>query len=174
MSQIPVKIVSFTNYALHQLRQSTNSVHDEIRRRAYDLYLHRGCQEGHDLEDWLRAEREVLCFPPTELAETKDEYRIKVGVPGFDDYTLQVDVLPHLIAVEAIAEKMEVPKDELIHFSEFGEKRLLRQFELPTCIDPNRITATVDEGILRIVAKKAAVASASVKEEVKVARPVAA
>jgi HSP20 family molecular chaperone IbpA len=173
MSQIPVKIVSSTNYALHQLRQSTNSVHDEIRRRAYYLYLHSGCQEGHELEDWLRAEREVLCFPPTELAETEDEYRIKVGVPGFDDYTLQVDVLPYLIAVQATAEKMEVPNDELIHFSEFGEKRLLRQFDLPTCIDPDGVTATVDKGILRIVAKKA-VATAPVKEEVKVARPVAA
>ena len=49
---------------------------------------------------------------------------------------------------------MEVRNDELIHFSEFGEKRLLRQFDLPTCIDPDRITATVDEGILRIVAKR--------------------
>ena len=160
MSPIPVKIVSSTNYALHQLRQSTNSVHDEIRRRAYYLYLHSGCQEGHELEDWLRAEREVLCFPPTELAETKDEYRIKVGVPGFDDYTLQVDVLPHLIAVEATAETMEVPNDELIHFSEFGVKRLLRRFDLPACIDPDETTATVDNGMLEIVSKKAVVATA--------------
>ena len=94
-------------------------------------------------------------------------------MPGFDDYTLQVDVLPHSITVEATAEKMEVPNDELIHFSEFGDKKLLRQFDLPTCIDPDGVTATVDEGILRIVAKKA-VATAPVKEEVKVARPVAA
>ena len=42
------------------------------------------------------AERELLHFPPSELAETKDEFRIKVGVPGFDDYTLQVDLLPQL------------------------------------------------------------------------------
>ena len=171
MSQIPVKI---TTYALHQLRHSTNAVHDKIRQRAYYLYLKKGRVEGQELEDWLRAEREVLCFPPSELEETKDEYRIKVGVPGFDDYTLQLDVLPHSITVEGTAEKMEVPNDELIHFSEFGEKRLLRQFDLPTCIDPDRITATVDEGILRIVAKKATVATAPVTEEVKVARPVAA
>jgi len=83
-------------------------------------------------------------------------------------------VLPHSITVEGTAEKIEVPNDEEIHFSEFGEKRLLRQFDLPTCIDPGGITATVDEGILRIVAKKAAVATATVKEEVKAAGPVAA
>jgi len=34
------------------------SEHD-IARRAYDLYLARGCTPGHQLEDWLQAEREL-------------------------------------------------------------------------------------------------------------------
>jgi hypothetical protein len=31
-----------------------------IRRRAYELYEKRGCEDGHAEEDWLRAEAEVL------------------------------------------------------------------------------------------------------------------
>lgn len=31
----------------------------EIAQRAYDLYLTRGAGEGHDLDDWLQAEREI-------------------------------------------------------------------------------------------------------------------
>lgn len=31
----------------------------DIARRAYDLYLMRGCEPGHDVEDWLQAEREL-------------------------------------------------------------------------------------------------------------------
>jgi Protein of unknown function (DUF2934) len=31
----------------------------EIRRRAYEVYLERGEEPGHDLEDWLEAEREL-------------------------------------------------------------------------------------------------------------------
>ena len=31
----------------------------DIARRAYELYLARGCDAGHDVEDWLRAEREL-------------------------------------------------------------------------------------------------------------------
>lgn len=31
----------------------------EIARRAYDLYVARGCEDGHDVEDWLQAEREL-------------------------------------------------------------------------------------------------------------------
>jgi hypothetical protein len=32
----------------------------EIRLRAYDLYVRRGRRNGHALDDWLEAEREVL------------------------------------------------------------------------------------------------------------------
>ena len=32
---------------------------EEIRRRAYDIYLERGEQPGRDLDDWLQAEREL-------------------------------------------------------------------------------------------------------------------
>ena len=33
--------------------------HDEIRRRAYEIYVERGALPGQDLEDWLQAEREI-------------------------------------------------------------------------------------------------------------------
>ena len=32
---------------------------EEIRNRAYEIYLQRGGQPGSELEDWLQAEREV-------------------------------------------------------------------------------------------------------------------
>ena len=31
----------------------------QIRLRAYQLYQARGREDGHDLEDWLRAEEEI-------------------------------------------------------------------------------------------------------------------
>ena len=35
-----------------------------IAKRAYEMYLRRGNEEGHALEDWLEAEREVLSQMP--------------------------------------------------------------------------------------------------------------
>lgn len=32
---------------------------EQIARRAYELFLDRGCQDGADLDDWLQAEREL-------------------------------------------------------------------------------------------------------------------
>lgn len=31
----------------------------DVARRAYDLYLARGGEPGHDVEDWLQAERDL-------------------------------------------------------------------------------------------------------------------
>lgn len=33
--------------------------HDDIERRAYELYEARGREDGHDWDDWLQAEREL-------------------------------------------------------------------------------------------------------------------
>lgn len=39
---------------------NTNELQDEIRRRAYELYQERGCEPGHEVEDWFEAERQVM------------------------------------------------------------------------------------------------------------------
>jgi hypothetical protein len=38
---------------------TANVTEHDIARRAYDLYLARDHQHGHDLDDWLQAEREL-------------------------------------------------------------------------------------------------------------------
>jgi len=37
----------------------SHPTHDEIAHLAYSLYESRGRQEGHQMEDWLRAEQEL-------------------------------------------------------------------------------------------------------------------
>jgi hypothetical protein len=34
--------------------------HDEIARRAFEIFCARGYQDGRDVEDWLTAEQELL------------------------------------------------------------------------------------------------------------------
>jgi hypothetical protein len=36
---------------------------DGIARRAYEIYVQRGGQNGKDVEDWLRAEKEISGKP---------------------------------------------------------------------------------------------------------------
>ena len=36
------------------------NIEEQIRDRAYQLYIERGAREGHELQDWLDAEFELL------------------------------------------------------------------------------------------------------------------
>ena len=37
----------------------SQELENQIRQRAYELYEARGGEDGHDLEDWLRAQEEI-------------------------------------------------------------------------------------------------------------------
>ena len=39
--------------------------HSDIVRRAYELYEERGDEHGHDVDDWLQAERELRASSTT-------------------------------------------------------------------------------------------------------------
>ena len=56
---------------------SLDSTEELIRVRAYQLYEERGCEHGHDLEDWLQAEAEILGKKPaaTEAEHTEGRSR---------------------------------------------------------------------------------------------------
>lgn len=42
---------------------STVDVDERIRQRAFELFQLRGCQDGHDFDDWMQAEAEVRSKP---------------------------------------------------------------------------------------------------------------
>jgi Protein of unknown function (DUF2934) len=50
-------------------------VTEEIELRAYHIYLGRGATDGHDLDDWVQAERQVL----EELKKNKASLRLALA-----------------------------------------------------------------------------------------------
>jgi glycerol-3-phosphate dehydrogenase len=47
-------------------KQTAIDVESEIRQRAYELYVQRGFEPGHENDDWLIAEREILSRPDAQ------------------------------------------------------------------------------------------------------------
>ena len=52
-SSAPKRVVKKTNHTNIELTPA------QVAQRAYERYLQRGAQHGHDLEDWLAAEQEL-------------------------------------------------------------------------------------------------------------------
>ena len=42
------------------MADETTPSREQIARRAYELYLARGCEPGKEVEDWLAAEKELI------------------------------------------------------------------------------------------------------------------
>lgn len=49
-----------TTPAIAAVPTSNAPNHEQIARRAYEIYEARGQTTGHELEDWIQAERELL------------------------------------------------------------------------------------------------------------------
>lgn len=45
--------------------------HEQIAARAYKIYLERDRQPGHEMDDWLQAEYELMQLPVDRLAKVK-------------------------------------------------------------------------------------------------------
>jgi HSP20 family protein len=128
----------------------------DTRQRAFELFQQRGGATGSDLEDWLRAERELLWYPPAELVEDETQFRLQLAVPGIEPGSLRITALPQSIIVRAEGTHQHDKREGKLHFCEFSERRLLRRFDLGTPIDIDRVSANLNNGVLEIAVTKAA------------------
>ncbi len=135
--------------------QQVDALYDEIRRRAFRLFESRGGTHGNDREDWLEAERSLIFAPLAELVEEDDQFGIRMAVPGFEPGQVRVSVLPRTIIVDGDPAQASETEAHRVLFSEFSYRKLLRRFDLPQEVRTYTAKATIKDGILTIVAKKA-------------------
>ncbi len=46
------------------------ALHEKIAERAFEIFCARGAAPGHDLDDWLQAESELVNMEPPKRAES--------------------------------------------------------------------------------------------------------
>jgi HSP20 family molecular chaperone IbpA len=133
-----------------------NRMHDDISRRAYDLFQQQGLFSGA-LDDWLRAERELVWRPAVELRQKGAKIELLAAIAGVEAKDLDVQVTPEDILITAKTEHHHDTKEETVHVSEFKEGRLFRSVHLPARIDPDSVKADYRNGLLRLTAAVAKV-----------------
>ena len=127
---------------------------EQIKQRAFELFERRGRVPGYELDDWLDAERQFVFAPPSELVEGDSSFEIRTEAPGFSADQIKLSILADCIVIEGKRESHQEREKDRIHFSELSYRDLLRRFRMPGQIDPDRISASIQNGIVRIVATK--------------------
>jgi len=78
-----------------------NNVKERIARRAYESFVERGSVHGHELDDWLNAERELIIKPvPVVRAHGADIF-VEMLLPEIDLPNLTVHVAPSQLVISS-------------------------------------------------------------------------
>jgi HSP20 family molecular chaperone IbpA len=122
-----------------------------IARRAYELFDARGRKHGHDWEDWLRAESELLRPVSVAISESHGQIRVRANVLGFADNELRVSVEPRRITIlgrkDVSAPEIQGSKNVYIDLS---PDTILRVVELPGAVVPEAARIELQGGMLRL------------------------
>jgi len=106
-----------------------SQISDGIARRAFDIFESRGRSPGHELEDWFRAESELLRRVPVNVAD-------------------------HL-AISGKRETKENEQNGKMIRCESRAERIFRVVDLPPFVDTSKVSTTLRNGILIVNLPKA-------------------
>ncbi len=137
------------------LREEFERLHDKIAGRAFEFFLDRGGAFGKELEDWFRAEQEMVLLPPIEIAEAGTNFSVRVALPGFKADDIEVFTDARSVTIKAERKEESGTEEKKVQYSEFRTGRVLRQFDLPSEIVPDKAKAEA------VAKKKIEVESAS-------------
>ncbi len=144
-----------TKWKTLQIFQEIGRRLGEVKSRAFELFQRRGQMEGSDLEDWFRAEHEILGWPAAELAQRDNAYDLKVTLPGFDAEEVEMTTTPSELVIHAARQHEKKGNEKGVVWTEFGFSDVYRHFALPSKIQLEKVVANLDKGILKITAPMA-------------------
>ena len=128
---------------------------NRIAKRAYDLFAASGFTNGHDLDDWFKAERELLKPIAFNVKDRGEEFIVTAEVPGFDAKDLDIQINgPHLI-IQGRHEVSKEKKKESGDVSECKVQEIYRAIELPAGMAADQAKADLKNGVLELKLPKA-------------------
>lgn len=94
-------------------------------------------------------------LPPVDIFEEPDEIRLVAEVPGVKPEDVNISVVGNLLTIKGTKEQVTEEKTEKVHRYERTYGPFERSFTLSASIDPNKIKATYNFGVLTIMLPKA-------------------
>jgi HSP20 family protein len=138
------------------LFKRVQALQDMIARRAFELFDWSRKTFGHDLEDWFKAESELLHPVRVNVSEAGDNVIVTAEVPGFAAKDLDVSLEPRRLTITGKRKTKEERKDEKNIYTEIRSDQVLKVIDLPAGVDTDKAAATLKDGVLELRMPKAA------------------
>ncbi len=117
---------------------------DGIAHRAYQRF-----EDGRDFDGRLRAERQILGAPASEVVEKEDLLVLYLLLAGFTPEEVAVMAGPNGVLLRA-----GTAPDEGVSHDGRDQPNLMRRFACATAVDVDSVAATLNKGVLTINAPR--------------------
>ncbi|HZP32808.1 MAG TPA: Hsp20 family protein [Candidatus Acidoferrales bacterium] len=131
-------------------------IYEKLARRAFEIFSNNGKGFGHDLENWLQAESELLHPVHVEMTEQDGAVNVRAEVPGFEAKDLEIKLEPSRVTIGGKRETKGEHKNSKTIYHEHCANEILRVVDLPAEVATTKAEAKLKNGILEIHAPKGA------------------
>ena len=125
----------------------TISLMDQLRRRMDRVF--------EDFDRGNGYEPAAARSPRTNLYDSGTSFTLTLDVPGLRDKDLQLTLTNDVLTVSGFR-KTDAPEGYSAHRQERGPYEFSRSYALPAKVDPEKVSAALENGVLTVTLEKAA------------------
>jgi HSP20 family protein len=105
-------------------------------------------------------------WPTIDIADEENQIVVRAEVPGCNAEDVDISIYGNILTISGEKKQKEEKKEKGYYYSESSYGSFRREFNLPSEVDAEKVTATCKDGILSITLPKALKAK-SIKVKVK-------
>lgn len=92
--------------------------------------------------------------PPLDLAETPDKIVVKAEIPGVDPKDINISIRNNTLLLNGEKKEEKEEKGKTFYRMERSYGSFSRTIDLPSSVDPDKVTAECKNGVLEITMEK--------------------
>ena len=100
--------------------------------------------------DFFNPETVRTIHPKVNIAENENEFLLTAEVPGMVDDDIDLEIKDGVLSLRGHHKEEKESEEKNYHIKEFSSQDFERSFRLGEQVDPEKITAKLEKGILRV------------------------
>lgn len=131
------------------LSQSVERLRSELER-----WLEAARSQGERAMDAIGLRAGKTWTPPMDLIENADSVRVLMNLPGVDTAGIEITLAGHMLTVSGAFPSLDLGEQGEQHLTERPAGEFRRVVPLPACVDPDKIEARCQHGVLTVTVAK--------------------
>jgi len=125
-------------------------IHEAIARRAYQIFESRGSAPGHQMEDWRRAESEIMRPLSCGFLISENKIELTADVASFNEGEIEICVEPRRLMICGTGRASKAGKSPEGNAAHPGNDSIFRFLNLSHSVKPSEATARFKGRVLEI------------------------